>query len=332
MIAPEAYHNVRTWLAGCRQPLLLTHRRPDGDALGAMAAMTYALRALDLDPRPALYEPLPSRYALLARDICWQLWASERARLVAECDAVVVLDTCAWSQLEPVADYLRTAPRTLVIDHHPTRDVLGQRAGDLLLCDESAGAVCLLVAEWMETVGLPIEPPTARALLTGLATDCGWFRFANTDARLLNMAARLAVAVPSINDIYRAIYEQDSPGKLRLIGRMLLSLELLANDKLAVLKLRQSDFAAAGADGTMTEDIVNEAGRLNGIEATVLFTEEPDGSVRVNFRSKQTLDVAALAAQFGGGGHQRAAGARPHGSWDEVVARVTAATAAALRT
>lgn len=330
MIPSEAYHNVRTWLIGGRRPLLVTHRRPDGDALGAMAAMTYALRALGLDPQPALYEPLPQRYALLAGDIRWQSWAAERARLVAACDTVVVLDTCAWSQLEPVADYLPTAPRTLVIDHHPTRDALAQRPGDLLLCDESAGAVCVLVAEWMETVGLKTDPPTARALLTGLATDCGWFRFANTDARLLGVAARLATAVPSLNHIYRAIYEQDSPGKLRLIGRMLLSLELLAENRLAVLKLRQSDFAAAGADGTMTEDIVNEAGRLGSTEATVLFTEEPDGSVRVNFRSKQTLDVAALAAQFGGGGHQRAAGARPHGSWDEVVARVTAATVAAL--
>ena len=92
------------------------------------------------------------------------------------------------------------------------------------------------------------------------------------------------------------------------------------------MRLRRDDFTAAGADRRLTEDLVNEAGRMAGIEAILLFTEEPDGKVRVNFRSKERLDVAALAQRFGGGGHARAAGARPPGAWDEVVARVIAET------
>jgi phosphoesterase RecJ-like protein len=111
---------------------------------------------------------------------------------------------------------------------------------------------------------------------------------------------------------------------------MLATLALHAGGKLAVMSLRRTDFEATGADRTMTEDLVNEAGRLAGLEATILFTEELDGRVRVNFRSKSTLDVAALARRFGGGGHARAAGARPAGPWDEVVPRVVAETTAAL--
>ncbi len=260
----------------------------------------------------------------------WRRWDLEANALQHDCDAVVVVDTCAWSQLEPIAEFLKRAPRTLVIDHHPTRDPVATRPGDLRLFDESAGAVCLIIAELVKSAGLAFDPALATALLVGIATDTGWFRFSSTDGRVLRMAAELVDAGAPPAPIYRAIYEQDAPGKLRLLGRMLQNLELLAGGRLAVLKLRRADFDAVGADGTMTEDLVNEAGRLEGIEAILLFTEEPDGSIRVNLRSKQALDVAALASRFGGGGHARAAGARPAGSWDQVVDSVTAAALAEL--
>ncbi len=332
------YHNVGAWLQHCRRPLLVTHRRPDGDALGALVAAALALRTRGLDPRPTLFEAFPPRYNSLLRDVVpWRRWDQERAALEAECDALVIVDTCAFPQLEPIAEYLPRAPRTLVIDHHAKPDPIATRPGDLRLLDESAGAACLVLTELICALEVPLDPPLATALFIGLATDSGWFRYSNTDARVLRAATELtgAGAVPSA--IYRAIYEQDSPARLRLTARTLQSLRLLAGDRLAVLTLRQADFAAAGADSTMTEDLVNEASRLGCIEATILFTEEPDGRVRVNFRSKSpldvrksALDVAALARSFGGGGHARAAGARPPGSWDDVIARVTAATVAAL--
>jgi phosphoesterase RecJ-like protein len=260
----------------------------------------------------------------------WWQWAAKRAALVAESDAVVIVDTCAYAQLEAVADWLPHAPRTLVIDHHPTRDPVATRPGDLRLLDESAGAVCVMLLELFRALGVRPDAPTATALLVGVATDTGWFRFPNTDARVLRAAARLVAAGAPLSPVYRYIYEQDSPARLRLAGRMLANLELRAGGRLAVLRLRRSDFAAVGADGTVTEDLVNEAGRLGGTEATVMFTEEPDGRVRVNLRSRLHLDVATLAQQFGGGGHARAAGARVTGAWEEVEARVLAATEHAL--
>ncbi len=330
MIAKHDYDNACAWLNGCRRPLLVTHRRPDGDALGALAALTLALRGLGLDPRPTLFEPPPPRYALLGDGIDWHLWPAERAALIAESDAVLVADTCSWSQLEPLAAWLPEAPRTLVIDHHATRDEIGQRPDDLRLIDPTAGAVCLLIAEFVQAAGVAWTAPLATALWVGLATDCGWFRFSNTDGRVLRMAANLVEAGANPSVLYRALYEQDPPAKVRLIARALDSLELRAAGRLAILRLRQADFAAAGADRTMTEDLINEAGRLAGVEATVLLTEEPDGSVRANFRSKEYLDVATLAAQFGGGGHARAAGARPAGAWEEAVTMAIGAAEAAL--
>lgn len=332
MMEAEQYHNATRWLSNCQHPLIVTHHRPDGDALGAVAGLTLALRALRKNPQPTLYEALPARYALLADTVSWRRWDLEREELQRAADALVILDTCAYSQLEPIAAFVRSAPPTLVVDHHPTRDEIATRPSDLRLIDASASAVCLLITEWLVAADLPLDAPTATALFTGLATDTGWFRFASTDARTLRAAADLAAAGAAVNSIYRAVYEQDPPGRIRLIGRMLERLELLAGGRLAVLRLRRADFAAAGADRSMTEDLVNEAGRIAGLEAMVLFTEEPNGQVRVNLRSKERVDVSRIAAQFGGGGHARASGARPTGAWEDIVQQVTTALLDSLST
>ena len=331
MNAETDYHNIRAWLGHCQRPLLVGHDRPDGDALGAIAGMSLLLGQIGLDPLPVLFGPMLPRYTMLQGLVPWKRWDLEHAHLADAGDALIIIDTCSWTQLEPIAAYLDKAPRTLVLDHHATYDAIGTRPDDLRLVDGTAGAVCLLVAEWARTAGLKLTAPIATALFAGLATDCGWFRFPNTDARLLRVAADLVEAGAASDAIYSSLYEQDPPAKQRLVGRMLHPLELHADGRLAVLTLRDADFTAAGADRTMTEDLVNEARRLAGTESTLLLTEEPDGRVRANFRSKETLDVAALARQFGGGGHPRAAGARPNGTWDEVVPRVIAATVAALR-
>jgi len=329
MASNSEYDNATKWLEDCRRPLLLTHRGPDGDALGGLAALAGALRQRGQSPQVELYEPLPRRYELLADAADWQMWESSRAALEASCDAVVVLDTCAYTQLEPVADFLPQAPRTLVLDHHATRDAVGTRPGDLRLIDEEAAAVCVLIAEWAWRAGVRLDGPLATPLLVGIGTDCGWFRFANTDARTLQVAAKLVAAGAQPDGIYASIYERDTPERLRLAGRVLDSLELHAGGRLAVMYLRLADFAALGMDATDTEDLVNEARRLGSAEAAILFTEQPD-NIRINFRSKGALDVSALARQFGGGGHTRASGARVRAEWDECVRAVVTAACAAL--
>jgi phosphoesterase RecJ-like protein len=229
-----------------------------------------------------------------------------------------------------VAEYLARAPRTLVLDHHATRDPVGTRDGDLRYFDETASAAALIVAEWIAAAGVAVDAHIADALFTGIATDTGWFRFSNTDERTLRLAADLVAAGANPNRIHETLYQQDPPAKLRLVARVLSNLELHADGRLAVMKLRAADFEATGADDTMTEDLVNEAARLNNTEVTMLLTEEPEGQVRANFRSKREIDVSELARRYGGGGHVRAAGARLRGSWDSVVSRLIEETVAML--
>jgi phosphoesterase RecJ-like protein len=288
--------------------------------------MAQLLSKRGASPIAALFAPFPPRYAHLEPLAQWDQWDDA---LKEQVDSVVILDTCSNAQLEPVANFLVTAPPVLVVDHHATRDTIATRACDLRVLDETASATCLLVAELVRALGTPFDTSLATALFTGMATDTGWFAFQNTDARTLRMAAELVEAGADAPRIYRGLYQQDSVARLRLVGRMLSQLRVHADGRVAVLGLRMGDFQAAGANMSMTEDLINEAVRLAGVEAVLLFTEEPE-IVRVNFRSRDWLDVARLAQQFGGGGHVRAAGARVRGAWDDVVSHVLATTEQAL--
>lgn len=288
-----------------------------------MVGLTLACRTLGVDARPALFEPLPSRYAHWAERIPWVVW--DAAATPAGCDAAVVLDTCSRAQLEPAAEFLDRAPPLLIIDHHATADGYGERPGDLRLVDPTAGAASLLVAEWALAAAVPVSVPLAEALFTGIATDCGWFRFSNTDARMLGVAAELVALGANPNGLYTTIFEQEPLARLRLVSRVLAGLRLESAGRIAVMTLRDSDFEATGADRSMTEDIVNEAGRLGGVEVFLLLTDEADGIVRVNLRSRREVDVAAVAAAFGGGGHVRAAGARLPGPIESAEATVLGA-------
>ncbi len=325
MLPDSTYQEAFAWLSRRPRLLLLSHQRPDGDALGSLVGLTRALAARGATACAALFDEFPERYAYLERAIPW--WSFEDlAPIAGEFDGLIVVDTAAPSQLEPALPFLNgERPPLLLIDHHAAGDRLTLRDSDHAVIDSSAAAASLLVTEFIDAVQGRLDAESAAALFTGVATDTGWFRFSNADARTLRCAARLIDAGAEPAELYRRIYEHDTPERLSLIARLFDSLEMHVDGALAVVTVKGGDIASVGGDMTLASDLINEVARLQGIEAILMFTEQQDGRVRVNLRSKRWLNVAALAGQFGGGGHERAAGARVEGELADVKARVTAA-------
>jgi phosphoesterase RecJ-like protein len=298
---------------------LISHAKPDGDALGSLLALRALLRGRGADAEALLFEKAPSRYAFMAAPGYLTVGGGPddpaASALFESADGVVILDTCSYSQLEPVASWLRTTPLPkFVIDHHATGDPITDR----VLIDVSAPATCSLLYELAVFAGWPIGREAAGSLLIGIATDTGWFRHSNTDGRALRAAAELSACGVRPHELYEALFLQDSVGRVRLLGVALDSLELHAGDQLAITALSRDAFRRAGAAPSDTEDIVNEPLRIASVVVSVLIVEQDDGEIRINFRSKAPestshrpdVDVAAMARQFGGGGHHRAAGAR----------------------
>ncbi len=326
----EQHRITGRFVSGWTRVLLLTHERPDGDALGCLVSLYRMLQACGKKPTAWCFDPPPPRYSKLLesadirapQDIHWH---EELARY----DGVIIADTCSLQQLSPAADALRASKvPVLAIDHHVTRDDIA----DCCLIDESASSASLLVLEWAEAMDWRIDAETAAALFTGIATDTGWFRFSNTDSRTLAAAGRLVDLGVQLDELYQAYYLADAPARARLVGEVLTGIAFHCRNRVAVLCVTQDMLERCGASRTDADDLVNEAMRIGVVECAVLLTDLDPGIVKVSLRSKHKVDCAQVAGRFGGGGHVRAAGARIKGVLQDITQSVVTEVARELGT
>jgi phosphoesterase RecJ-like protein len=311
----------------CNRFLVMTHVRPDGDALGSELALAAALRQYGKHARVVIASNLPPRYQFLDPD------GTKIERFTApgdgfrDCDAVIIVDTGTWNQIGDFGPFLKTLNvPTMVIDHHRTQDELG----GIHLVDTSAEAAGRLIYEASRALGGPLTPEIADALFLALATDTGWFRHSNTTPATFKLAEELTLAGANPNVLYDQLYEQVSLGKLKLVGLVLDRLTTAAGGQVAFARVYMADFAATGATPPDTEDLINFVRSVEGAEVALMFIEQREGGVKVSFRSRSRIDVDKIAERFGGGGHRLASGATIPGSMDEVVMKVLAAAESAL--
>ncbi len=287
--------------------LLTTHIRPDCDALGSTLAMAALLEHLGKQVTVVTAFDVPRTFQFLDPQKRFKRYGRDVSLAdLAGIEALLVLDTSAWGQLGEMGEVIRALPVVkLVLDHHITSDDLGAE----LFRDTQAEATGRLVFEAAGHLGVPLNPEVATCLFAALATDTGWFRFASASSRTYRLASALidAGAVPA--RLYQALYENDSAGRLRLIGRAMARVQLDCGGRLIHTYLSQADFAECGAVPSDSEDIINMTLSVGGTEVAVMLVEQPSGGFKVSFRSRSGLDCSAVAARFGGGGHRAAAGA-----------------------
>jgi phosphoesterase RecJ-like protein len=243
-------------------------------------------------------------------------------------EVLVILDTSSWAQLGPMADVVRGATtKKLVIDHHLSEDDLGA----VTFKDAGAEATGRLVFEAAQHLGVALTAEIAAPLFAAVATDTGWFRFPSTSSETYELAARLIDAGAEPHIIYGELYEQDTLGRIRLRGVVLQRIATEMEGRLAHTHIRKEDFDRTGALPSDTEDLVNIALEIAGVQVAVIFVEQRQGGFKISFRSRCQLDCSRLAAQFGGGGHQAAAGAFVKGAFTQVQREVLSAVRAAMR-
>lgn len=321
------FQAVRQSLESAGSLLLLTHARPDGDGLGSMVALGRAARASGRTAHLLSIDPPPEKLAFLFAD---QRPAGPTAfeDLADAAECIVVLDTAARNQLDALADgVVRRRRKVVVVDHHTTPDDIAERAW----IDPTASAVGVMVGELLDALDWPVDLPAAEALATAIVTDTGWLRFANTDARTLAATGRWWTAGVRPDHLYRKLYQNERVEKLKLTARLLDSLELHADGRVAAMVLKPEDFRQAGATSADTENLVNEALRIGTVDTAILLCDPGQGQVRVSLRSRDAVNVAEVARGFGGGGHARAAGCRGEGDIEVFKARLIAACAAGTK-
>jgi phosphoesterase RecJ-like protein len=256
-------------------------------------------------------------YDFLVPKDCWYMGRDVTQEQVAagkldEFDLIVVVDTSSTRQLPGLGDYLQkrsskakdTGLDVLVLDHHLVSDAIGSER----VVDERAGATGQIIFELSVEAGWSLSKETAEALFVSIADDTGWFRFENCSARVLEIAGELVKAGVKPDKLYQRLYQNDSPARLRLRARAMDTLELHCDGRLAVMHISNEMLAACGAQRSDIENIVNEPQSISSVVAAILLVEQDNGGTRCSLRSKDIIDVNAIAKQFGGGGHARAAG------------------------
>ena len=304
--------------------LVTTHVRPDGDALGSEVGMAGLLRQKGKDVRVVNASPTPPRYSFLDPDQTLFEWfgTGVKPAALADREVAIILDLSSWNQLGDMAELIRRFPGPrAIIDHHVSQDDLGAT----VFKDSTAEATGILVMNAFPAVGGQLTPEIAQGLFTAIAMDTGWFHHSNTRAGTLRAVAELVDSGAAINQIYRNLFEQNTLPRLKLMGGTLQGLKTDLDGRVAYATITKEDLIRSGAIPQDSEDLVDFTVSLRGVELGLLFIEQLRGGAKVSIRTRSGIDCAALAAQFGGGGHKEAAGATINAPMGECVERVLAA-------
>jgi phosphoesterase RecJ-like protein len=291
--------------------LLTSHARPDGDAVGSALACGQILRQMGkeaevvlADGVPRIYQPLPFADRVVQAQ---KINGNYEAAIILECDSV------QRTRLEGLEN------RFLInIDHH----LSGRPFANVNWIDPKAVATAELVYRLAKEAGVTITPDIATCLYTAVLTDTGSFMFEGTNEHTFSLARELVMAGADPARCARNIYFAHSTAKMRLLGAALSNLH--REGSLAWIWITREQMERYEAKEEDCEGLVNYALSIQDVEVAAFFRELPDGRYRVSLRSKGELNVAAVAAQFGGGGHECASGLSLDGPLSVAVARVIA--------
>ena len=302
---------------------VLSHVRPDGDALGSTLALALSLKGLGKEVRAWNEEGMLEKYNFLAQAELLTQPPSEPE----DFDVVVALDTAVQNRLGTTTSAVRHAKLWINIDHHPSNP----RYGDLVYIDPTAPATGQILFEFLTNQNFPITPEIAENLYAAISTDTGSFQYPNTTVRTFEIAAELVRCGVEVGRISQLLYENFPRRRIELLRELLGTMQFGCDGKLAWFSLSQAAALALGVIPEDNEGLIDHLRATRGVIVAIFFEELIDGKVRVSMRSKnEAVDVCAICTQFGGGGHVLAAGARVRGTLPEVEKKIVEQACAAI--
>lgn len=292
-------------LKSAQRILLISHLRPDGDAVGSLLGLGQVLETAGKEVNLVLEDGVPkSFHHLPGVDRVYRQAAGVY-------DLIIVLDSSDVSRIGGVLD--EYGQPDVNIDHHPTNT----QFADLNLVDTGAVATVEILFELIEQLDLPVSPQAAEALLTGLITDSLGFRTNNTTPKSFRTAAALQElgADPSFLH-WKALLERPLEA-VRYWGQGLSKVK--KEGRLVWTTLTLEDREQVGYAGRDDADLVNVLSTVSETDVCVIFIEQKDGTTKISWRAREGFDVSAVALEFGGGGHKPAAGASVRGELETIV-------------
>ena len=300
--------NAINLIKSSKNILILTHKNPDGDAVGSVLGLGQALGCLNKnaecfskDAVPDVFEFLPS-VAMIKNSVKLKNY-----------DLVILLDCALFSRtgLNSIEDIINSFNNLLIIDHHPKgTEEVGYLNNRVSIIDPSASSTAVLVYNLLKELDIKITKDIANCLLTGIFTDTGGFQHSNTDARTLEITAELMGKGPRIDKIAKNIFNSKNVPAIKLWGKALDRIQKDENTGMAVSYLSKKDIEECGAKQEDISGLVSVINTVGDAKFSLLLTEGDDNKIRGSLRSEEykNIDVSRIAKSLGGGGHRLASG------------------------
>ena len=309
----EIDQKIKQRIKNAHNILIVSHVRPDGDAIGSLLGLGLALQNYGKNVQMVLSDGVPANFRYLPG---YKLVMKSPKDPV---DLAFVVD-CSDKRRTGTAleDY---GDADIVIDHHQTNELFGE----INLVEPQVPATASVLMRHMTTWGLSITTDVASALLTGMITDTLGFRTINTTSEVLRQAADLMDIGAKLDKLYYYSMVKRTLPAARFWGAGLSNLHY--EDGVVWAVLTREDRKKAGYSGNDDADLINVVSAIEEGKISIIFVEQPKGAVKISWRTiHPDIDVSALAVKFNGGGHKAASGADIQGSLDEVIKLVLDAT------
>ncbi len=288
--------------------LITSHVNPDADAIGSEVAFYHLLKKLGKQAFIINHSSTPYNLEFFNKgNIINKFDETVHKNIFSEVDVLVALDFNRANRIVSMEKLFRESNKTKIcIDHHQDPE----KFVDESFIDTNACATGQIIYEFIKSTNIvPLDYDIAYPIYAAIMTDTGSFRFNRTTSEVHIIISELLKLGINPEEVYDKIYDQSKFSKIKLLGKALESIQLKAENKLGYMVLTQKDFKEFGAVESDTENFVNYNLSIENVVMGILFIELNNG-FKVSFRSKGNIPVNKLAAEFGGGGHTNASGAR----------------------
>ena len=319
-----ALHDLSRLLAQKPFRLVLTsHWNPDGDAIGSTLGLAHYLRGKGHSVQ-VVFPNAPSAPVAKAPGFdapFVHLYDQDSAAAKQAFDQADGLFSLDYNTASRVGEAMQAELEAfegfkVLIDHHQEPD----GGYDHVYSQTSKSSTAEMVYDFIASDGGTLDVAAADCLLMGLITDTGSFRFPSVSAATLKAASALVEAGAEPHRIHERLFESNPPSRLKLWGRGLNSLEIIAGGRATLIHLTAKDMLDCGYEAGDTEGLVNQGLGITGVELSAFAREDASGKVKLSFRSKGEVDVNAFSrAHWNGGGHIHAAGGSSEGNLVEIL-------------
>jgi phosphoesterase RecJ-like protein len=319
---PKIIDRILDGIRHSRTICVVGHIRPDGDCIGSQLGLSLALRHLDKRVTCWNEDAMPDKLAFLDPDGLVQ-----RPRPGKKFDCVIATDCASFERLGKVGRCIGNRKLFINIDHHASNT----RYADINWISDREPSCGEIIFKLLKAAKWPITPQVADCLFTAVSTDTGSFQYPTTLPGTFHVGAELVTRGANLAKICDEVYQSYSLSRVRLLKHLYNHFRLVHHDQIAYFWLKQADYARTGAQKDDSEGLIDHIRAIEPVVVACLFEELAPGVTRISLRSKSNqVNVNEIAAQFGGGGHVAAAGARISGSPQSAQRRVLAAVKTAL--